>query len=301
MDMFSLGVLLFVMLTGCKPIPSAVCTKLCYDRMDTSEYPGVKMSQFRRLSAPARDLTLALMARRPASRPSAMAVLSHPWMTSHAERWYSEGVDLRDLAIPRADLAEVIRRNPRVDELLARARAARPPPQVLAARAATACGNNASVGATPPTGSAPLASATASTTTPAERPHGSVIAPSEAPRKPGPYPPGGVFVSVPHPAERSLSGSKLPLMPSEHLRQLGYGEERQQSHVGSGFRRTTSGTSSVSAALEERRHGQENISAQVVQPLIAARAPLKPRNTPGQFIKGGMLQAETFFSYCAGL
>lgn len=128
MDMYSLGVLLFVMLTGCKPIPSAICTKLSYDRLETTDYPGVKMQQFRRLSAPARELVLALMARRPADRPCAMATLVHPWVHGHAERWRATGVDLSELALPKVELQDAVRRAPRVDELVARARAQRPLP-----------------------------------------------------------------------------------------------------------------------------------------------------------------------------
>eukprot|EP00892_Ulva_mutabilis_P001085 jgi/Ulvmu1/10978/UM007_0157.1 len=128
MDMYSLGVLLFVMLTGCKPIPSAICTKLSYDRLETADYPGVKMQQFRRLSAPARELVLALMARRPADRPCAMAAMLHPWLHGHAERWRAAGVDLSELALPKSELQDAVRRAPRVDELVARARAQRPLP-----------------------------------------------------------------------------------------------------------------------------------------------------------------------------
>lgn len=272
MDMFSLGVLLFVMLTGCKPIPSAVCTKLCYDRMDTSDFPGVKMSQFRRLSAPARDLTLALMARRPASRPSAMAVLSHPWMTSHAERWYSEGVDLRDLAVPRADLAEAVRRNPRVDELLARARAARPPPQV-AQRAATACGNG-SVPAGSPAPATLSAGVPASNTTPTskqQQQHTNTSTGAQSGSESGALVPSTAAA----PPERSLSGSRLPPLPSEHLRQLGYGDDRQHSNSGTVFPRNNSGSGSF--AKEDRRQGQENTGATIVATSSTKRAPLKPR------------------------
>lgn len=128
MDMYSVGVLLFVMLTGCKPIPSAICTKLSYDRLETADYPGVKMQQFRRLSTPARELVLSLMARRPADRPCAMATLAHPWVAKHAERWRAAGVDLTDLALPASELNDAVRRAPRVDELVARARAQRPLP-----------------------------------------------------------------------------------------------------------------------------------------------------------------------------
>ena len=272
-----------MMLTGCKPIPSAICTKLCYDRMDTSEYPGVKMSQFRRLSAPARDLTLALMARRPASRPSAMAVLSHPWVTSHAERWYAEGVDLRDLAIPRADVAEAVRRNPRVDELLARVRAARPPPQVAMGRATTACGAGTNAAAPATAASAPFtAGATASTAAPNSKHQGG----SGTPANPQNGADSGVLgaAAPAAPPERSLSGSRLPPLPSEHLRHLGFSEERQQSNIGTGFRRSSSGA--MSAALEERRHGQENAAAQFIQPSSAKRAPLKSRSTQQQPLSG---------------
>lgn len=156
MDMYSLGVLLFVMLTGCKPIPSAICTKLSYDRLETADYPGVKMQQFRRLSAPARELVLALMARRPADRPCAMATLAHPWVTTHADRWRAAGVDLTDLALPATELNDAVRRSPRVDELVARARAQRPLPPTTTSKTRSSGERGSSRTATPTRRLAPV-------------------------------------------------------------------------------------------------------------------------------------------------
>jgi serine/threonine protein kinase len=290
MDMFSLGVLLFVMLTGCKPIPSAICTKLSYDRMDTSEFPGVKMSQFRRLSGPAQDLTLALMSRRPAARPSAMAVLSHPWMMSHTDRWYSQGVDLRDLAVPREVIAEVVHRTPRVDELLARARAARPPPPLIARNSTSRSSNRlpattTTMDATPTTQvppsqiSVPVSSgATASNPTstaekqlPGASTHPNFIRGSNGTDS-AVLPPAAQSAS---PAERTLSGSRLPPVPKEYARQIQYSEDRAKTRVGKVFSRRSS--VEVSGVYEEQRPCQENSGARHASSHASLRLPLKPR------------------------
>ena len=128
MDMYSLGVLLFVMLTGCKPIPSAICARLTYDTLPTAEYPGMKMSQFRRCSPAARDLVIALMQRRPGDRPNALNALGHAWLQSHAHAWRERGHDLAYLAIRENSLRAVLTRAPSADMLLVKARAEHPLP-----------------------------------------------------------------------------------------------------------------------------------------------------------------------------
>jgi len=135
MDMFSLGVLLFVMLTGCKPLPSAVCSKLAYDKLETADYPGLQMPQFKRLSADARDLVLSLMQRRPQHRPSARAAMSHAWLTEHTARWAERGVDLRYLALTPAAMSAALLKGPDVP---ARWSASRPPARRALERTARA-------------------------------------------------------------------------------------------------------------------------------------------------------------------
>ena len=126
MDMYSLGVLLFVMLTGCKPIPSAICSKLAYDTMPTSEYPGVKMSVFKKCSPAARDLVLSLMQRRPADRPNALNALGHTWLQHHARVWHDRGHDLSYLGVHERPLRAALTRVPSADVLLLKSRARHP-------------------------------------------------------------------------------------------------------------------------------------------------------------------------------
>ena len=71
MDMFSLGVLLFVMLTGHKPMKSEQARKLAYSKLEATEYPKMQSWGWKQLSQPARKLVLQLMERDPAQRITA--------------------------------------------------------------------------------------------------------------------------------------------------------------------------------------------------------------------------------------
>ena len=71
MDMFSLGVILFVLLTGHKPMRPEQARALAYTTLQAHEYPRMAGGAWRRLSDGARDLVLRLLDREPLRRISA--------------------------------------------------------------------------------------------------------------------------------------------------------------------------------------------------------------------------------------
>jgi serine/threonine protein kinase len=85
MDIYSLGVLLFVMLVGRKPWDSQRSHTLQYAVAATAEAPGLADPGFLALSQPARQLLLGMLAEVPEGRPSAGQVLQHPWMRQGAQ------------------------------------------------------------------------------------------------------------------------------------------------------------------------------------------------------------------------
>lgn len=74
MDIYSLGVLLFVMLTGHKPMRSEEAHKLAYDGYAAKDYPKMQTWTWKRLSRPAQDIVLRMLARDPQIRITAAEV-----------------------------------------------------------------------------------------------------------------------------------------------------------------------------------------------------------------------------------
>eukprot|EP00873_Tetraselmis_striata_P042254 jgi/Tetstr1/462518/TSEL_007507.t1 len=81
MDMWSLGVMLFVMLCGRMPYSHNQIEDLQYPEIDIRRSPGARSPQFKALSAPAKNLLLLLLERNPRDRATAPQVLRHPWIT----------------------------------------------------------------------------------------------------------------------------------------------------------------------------------------------------------------------------
>lgn len=80
MDVYSLGVLLFIMLVGRKPWDAQRSHTLAYAVQPTSEAPGLRDPVFTGLSAPAQQLLGWMLAEDPSRRPSTQQVLWHTWV-----------------------------------------------------------------------------------------------------------------------------------------------------------------------------------------------------------------------------
>jgi serine/threonine protein kinase len=85
MDVYSLGVLLFVMLVGRKPWDSQRSHTLQYAVYSTAEAPGLADPGFLALSQPVRQLLLSMLAEVPEARPSTAQVLQHCWVQQGAQ------------------------------------------------------------------------------------------------------------------------------------------------------------------------------------------------------------------------
>jgi serine/threonine protein kinase len=77
MDLFALGVILFIMLTGQKPMTTVQASELSYSSFEAHEYPRMTSKAWTRLSEPARDLVLRMLERIPTKRITA-AEVTHP-------------------------------------------------------------------------------------------------------------------------------------------------------------------------------------------------------------------------------
>lgn len=88
MDIYSLGVLLFIMLCGRKPWDPHQVHTLHYGTYSIQDAPGLKDKRFESLSPEARNLLLALLSDKPRDRLPAAKVLCHPWMKQDAVAGY---------------------------------------------------------------------------------------------------------------------------------------------------------------------------------------------------------------------
>ena len=80
MDIYSLGVLLFVLLCGRKPWDAQTSHTLQYAVLDHSKAPGFKDARFTSLSPAAQELLKDMLANKGKQRPSAQQVLQHKWL-----------------------------------------------------------------------------------------------------------------------------------------------------------------------------------------------------------------------------
>lgn len=80
MDMYGLGVLLFVMLVGRKPWDIQQCERLEYHGIPVKNAPGLKDPRWLDLSPDAKHLLMGLLTPDPSARLSADQVLRHEWI-----------------------------------------------------------------------------------------------------------------------------------------------------------------------------------------------------------------------------
>ncbi|KAG2496245.1 hypothetical protein HYH03_005843 [Edaphochlamys debaryana] len=81
-DIYSLGAMLFIMLTGRKPHGGLDIRMMTYCNKSIKDAPGLKDERFLSLSPTARDLLLRMLADDPGARPSCMDVLHHPFIAA---------------------------------------------------------------------------------------------------------------------------------------------------------------------------------------------------------------------------
>ena len=104
MDIYSLGVLLFVMLTGHKPMKSEEARNLTYHKYEAYDYPKMSSWTWKRLSKSAQSLVLALMERNPLKRLSADEVRSMLWTLIECCIMHVASAHAHCLALLRASL-----------------------------------------------------------------------------------------------------------------------------------------------------------------------------------------------------
>ncbi|GAB4817123.1 hypothetical protein N2152v2_004169 [Parachlorella kessleri] len=86
MDVFSLGVLLFVMLVGRKPFNIKESESLQYAFLGLQDAPGFRDPRWLDLSPDAKHLLMGMLSYDPARRLSAKQVLEHEWVVSRGGR-----------------------------------------------------------------------------------------------------------------------------------------------------------------------------------------------------------------------
>ena len=86
MDVFSMGVMLFIMLVGRKPFQLEDSEKLRYAKMSLSDAPGLKDPRWLDLSPDAKHLLMGMLTYDPERRLTAEQVLQHEWVTTKGGR-----------------------------------------------------------------------------------------------------------------------------------------------------------------------------------------------------------------------
>eukprot|EP00889_Picochlorum_renovo_P003893 jgi/Picre1/30923/NNA_006282.t1 len=102
MDLFGMGVLLFVMLVGRKPWDLDQCEKLKYHRIPLKEAPGLRDPRWLDLSPDAKHLLIGMLQYDPEKRLTAKEVLRHEWIQTEG------GLTIRHLGTSIAEGAATV-------------------------------------------------------------------------------------------------------------------------------------------------------------------------------------------------
>ncbi|CAL8466722.1 g6258 [Coccomyxa elongata] len=82
MDVFSLGIVLFIMLVGRKPFNIKECENLTYCNIDIKDAPGLQDARWQDLSEPAKALLLGMLEYDPAKRLTSKQVCQAEWVVT---------------------------------------------------------------------------------------------------------------------------------------------------------------------------------------------------------------------------
>lgn len=107
MDIYGLGVLLFVMLVGRKPWDIRQCEKLQYHDIPVRDAPGLHDPRWLELSPDAKHLIMGMIAPDPSSRFTAKHILHHEWIETEGGRTFRHLG--KSIALGAASVAEVRR------------------------------------------------------------------------------------------------------------------------------------------------------------------------------------------------
>lgn len=95
MDVYALGVLLFLLLCGRYPMDTVQAQKLSYYSLEATEHPGMRDERWVATSDAAKDLITSLLARSAAQRPTCEDILQHTWVvTEGGEKPRNVGSDV---------------------------------------------------------------------------------------------------------------------------------------------------------------------------------------------------------------
>jgi len=86
-DLFSVGVILFILLVGYPPFPLGLPSQdEALEKMLLEDFSELELGYWKEISADAKDLVRRLLRADPGSRLTASAVLEHPWIVNPPEK-----------------------------------------------------------------------------------------------------------------------------------------------------------------------------------------------------------------------
>eukprot|EP00892_Ulva_mutabilis_P004565 jgi/Ulvmu1/2480/UM137_0006.1 len=121
LDMFALGVILYICIAGRRPMTPKQANTLTYSHYEASEYPNMETDElWQSANARVQSLVLQLLERDPSARITAQQALQHPWVTAdmRTPRPLSALGDTAAVAAQRRLRLSAERRQANVEEML---------------------------------------------------------------------------------------------------------------------------------------------------------------------------------------